>query len=105
MAVPSKEVLPVIFEDPLDPRFTKPTINEIQRLIYRGTYYIVSADEVPERAIVLDSRMIHAMKTDAAGIDTYKSRIVIQGHKDPMKWMVVIQATTLLRGSRRLVLT
>ena len=74
-------------------------------MIDRGTYSIVSTGKVPEGAIVLDSRMIHAIKTDAAGIDTYKSRIVILGRKDPMRWMVVNQAPTLLRGSLRLVLT
>ena len=94
----------VIVKDPLDPRLTDSARKEIKGLLDRGTYVVVDEADVPNGAIVLKSRVINTIKTDVTGKETYKTRLVIQGHRDPEKGHVVNEAPTVLRSSTRIIL-
>lgn len=54
---------------------------------------------------MLKSRVHHLIKKDDNGKETFKTRLGIQGHKDPEKKSVVTEAPTVLRSSIRLILT
>ncbi len=47
---------------------------------------------------------MHSIKFDADGKSIFKSRLVIQGHRDPEKHRVVNEAPTILRSSVRLLI-
>ena len=95
----------VIVDDPMDPRFLESSREEIQGLLDRGTYVIVNENDVPPGAIVLKSRVVHAIKKDSSGNEKYKTRLVIQGHLDPEKGKIVNEAPTILRSSTNVILT
>ncbi len=50
------------------------------------------------------ARIVHFIKFDANGTLIFKSRLVIQGHRDPEKHRVVNEAPTILRSSVRLLI-
>ena len=94
----------VIVDDPSDPRFLEYSREEIQGLLDRGTYTIVHEADVPPGATVLNSRVVHAIKTHSNSNEKFETRLVIQGHLYPEKGKVVNQAPTILRSSTRLIL-
>ena len=75
--------------NPMDPRFTESARDEIQGLLSRGSFKIVAKEDVPENCIVLKSRVHHVVKGDENENKKYKTRLVIQGHKDPDKGSIV----------------
>ena len=60
---------------------------------------VVRKEEVPNVATILKSRVQHSIKTNPDGTEKLKTRLVIQGHKDPYKETVVKEAPTILRSS------
>ncbi len=70
-------------------------------MLDRGTYVVVDEDSVQPGATVLNARVVHSIEFDSEGRPVYKSRLVIQGHRDPEKDRVVNEAPTLLRSSVR----
>ncbi len=93
-----------IFHNPIDSRFTAASKDEIEGLVSRGSYKVVREEDIPENATILKSRKNNTIKTDENGIQKYKSRLIIQGHRDPQKSLVVTEALTILRSSIKLVL-
>ena len=94
----------VIVRDPPDPRFTDSARDEIEGLLKRGSYVVVGKDEIPPDATVLKSRVRNSIKTKPDGSENFKTRLVIQGHKEPGKNQIVKEAPTVLRSSVRLIL-
>ena len=75
----------VIVRDPPDPRFTDSARDEIEDLLKRGSYVVVGKDEIPSDATVLKSGVQNSIKTKPDASENFKTRLVIQGHKDPEK--------------------
>ena len=94
-----------IVEDPMDPRFQKSSKEEMKGLVDRGSYKVVNKTEIPKGATIVKSRVQHSIKFDTNGNKKYKTRLVIQGDKDPDKGSVVTEAPTVLRSSVRMILT
>eukprot|EP00171_Calliarthron_tuberculosum_P023668 IDg23668t1 len=101
---PPSTICAVIVDDPMDPRFIESSREEMKGLLERGTYEVVSESDIPNRSVVLRSKVIHSIKTDALGNERCKTRLVILGHTDPDKNRVVNEAPTILRHSVRLIL-
>ena len=91
--------------NPMDPRFTESARDEIQGLLSRGSFKIDSKENIPENSIVVKSRVHHVIKKNENGNKKYKTRLVIQGHKDPDKGSIVTEAPTVLPSSLRLLLS
>ena len=99
------EFLETIVSDPLDPRFLKSSRAEIRVVLERRSYVAFNRKDIPNRATNLNSRVQHSIKTNPDGSDKFKTRLMIQGHKEPYKGSVVSEAPTTLRSSIRLILT
>lgn len=94
-----------IEKDPADPRFTESCRQDIQGLQDRGTIELVDKETIPENATILRPHVIHGIKTDATGNETFKTRLVILGHRDSDKGHIVNEAPTILRASSRIILS
>ena len=101
----SSRIYVVIVSKPDDPRFLESCRKEVQGLLYRGSYVVVNECDIPPGATVLRSRVHNTIKTDANGIKTFKSRLIIQGLRDTEKGSIVNETPTILHYSRRLVLS
>ena len=92
-------------DNPSDPRFYESSREEAQGLLDRGTYVVVSEEDVPPGSTIPRSRVIHPIKKDLNSKEKFKTRLVIQGHLDPEKRRVVNEAPTILRSSSRIILS
>ncbi len=88
-----------------DSRFEKPAKDEIEGLLQRGSYVVVLKSRIPKNATILKSRIDNTIKTDQFGYKKFKTRLIIKGHKDPDKGTNVTEAPTILRSSRRIILS
>ncbi len=82
----------VIVPPPDDPRFLESCRKEIQGLLDRGSYAVVNESDIPPGATVLGSRVQYSIKKDEYRNEKYKSRLIIQGHRDPEKVSIVNEA-------------
>ena len=99
--VPLTEVL-----HPNDPRaqpFDKAKRKEIEGLIERSTWKVVSRNEVPDNANILNGRFVLAIKDSGTNKEVWKARYVLQGHKDKMKRSFVHDTSTARQFSVKLL--
>ena len=87
-----------------DPRFITPTKDEIEGLLYRRSYIVVQKKDILKGAVILKSIIHNEIKQDEYGKEKFKSRLFIQGHRDPNKERTVAEAPSILRSSTRLIL-
>ena len=88
----------VIADDPLDNRFKESSKDEIKGLLDRGSYEVMQKSDILVGATILKSRIQNSFKTDQSGKVKYKTRLIIQGHRDPEKGTIVTEAPTILRN-------
>lgn len=100
MAFPSQ-----IVHEPHDERFIDAKSEDLKSLLEKGTYIIVSEQDVPSDAVILDSRFVLAIKHPEVEHPTFKARFVILGNKDPDKQRDVSGAPITLRTSLRITLS
>ena len=77
---------------------------EVSNLEERGTFKVMRTSELPDDANLLTARFVMSIKTDAQGIERYKARYVVGGHRDSMKNYLVHGSQTLQKPSCRLLL-
>ena len=63
----------------------KPIYEEIRDLLRRGTFKIISREEVLDGAYVLTARFVLAIKSKKNGSARIKARYVIGVHRDILK--------------------
>lgn len=93
-----------IVNDPNDPAFEVAKITELKIFLDKGTYKIVSEEDVLPNGTILNSRFLLSIKSPDSLNPIYEARFIIQGHKDPEKGKVVNEAHTVLRSSVRLII-
>lgn len=69
----------------------------------RDTFKIVPSQAIPNDASVLPARFVSNIKSDDS-VEKMKARLVIGGHRDPMKKLIVHQSQNVQPSSIRLVL-
>ena len=85
---PTEDALPLdaftveIVTDSQDGRFHQAKINELKQLLDKGTYKFVSKNDIPDDAVVLDSRFVLTIKNLESEVPIFEARFVILGHKD-----------------------
>jgi Reverse transcriptase (RNA-dependent DNA polymerase) len=84
-------------------RFDEVKAAEMQQLLKRDVFKWVPKSEVPVDANILRSKWVLVVKTAESDNPIYKARLVIQGHRDPLKGKMVTEAPTLITVSTRLI--
>ena len=87
-----------------DPRFRAAKEKEIEGLARRGTWRVVCAEDLPEKANVMGGRFVLTIKNKDTHEEIFKARFVVQGHKDSQKFSLLHKAATLHLRSIRLLL-
>ena len=77
---------------------------EIRDLMKRGTFMVVSKDDIPHGANGLPGRFVLPLKSTSEGKPIHKARYVIGGHRDKLKSFMVHSTQTLQPASIRLLL-
>ena len=70
-------------------------IEEIQNLLERGAFKVILKEDITTDSNVLPGRFFLAIKSTEDGEIKFKTRYVIDGHRDKEKNMMVHTATTL----------
>ena len=84
--------------------FVESKRKEINGLLEKITFEVVSISEVPKDTRIFSSRFVDKIKN--AGMTTVleKSRLVLQAYNNDGKDMILIHAPTIQRMSQRLIL-
>jgi Reverse transcriptase (RNA-dependent DNA polymerase) len=88
-----------------DARFDDAKKIELQQLLDRGTFTPVLKNKVPLDAVILQTKWILVVKNPGSTDELFKARLVVLGHRDPMKGKIVNEAPTLRSISIRLILS
>jgi Reverse transcriptase (RNA-dependent DNA polymerase) len=86
-----------------DPRMEAAKRKEIQGLLKRGTFKVILKSEIPDGANVLGGRYVLSIKDTGTNREVWKSRYVIQGHRDQEKEIMVRSSTNIQQRSLRIV--
>jgi hypothetical protein len=90
--------------DPRAAKFDNAKRKEVQGLIDRGTWKVVTKDSVSKDANVLGGRFVLAIKHEGTEKEVWKDRFVVQGYLDHLKTSLVhVTATSQQHSSRLLV--
>ena len=87
----NREVFGIIVSEPLDSIFLESYCDEIKGFWTEET-------EIPEGDDILKSRVQHSLKNSDRS-EKFKTRLIIQGHKDPDKEKILKEIPTILRSS------
>ena len=79
-------------------------MNEVRDLLTRGTFKVVSKEELLDEANALTARFILAIKSNANGGTKCKARYLIGRKRDKLKHFMVNGAETLQASSASLLL-
>lgn len=82
----------ITVDDPSNLRFFECSREEIEGLLDRRAYVVVSGEYVPCGSTFLRSRVLQSIKEDLIATEKFKTRLVILGLFDPGKWRVVNEA-------------
>jgi hypothetical protein len=88
-----------------DERFEAAKLAELKQLFDCNTFEWVDASAVPHDANVLRTKWVLVIKHPGTSDEQFKARLVILGHMDPMKGVVVNEAPTLRTASMRLLIS
>lgn len=86
------------------PQMMKARTAEAQSLLNRQASDVVAMDEIPEGSIILPGRFVMFIKSSEDGIERYKTRYAIGGHRNKLKNVMVHSSQTLQPSSTRLLL-
>ena len=78
---------------------------EVKGLMDRGTFTVVDRDTIPPDATILPCRFVLAIKTSEILKALHKARLVIGGHLDKLKALLVHSAQTVQSPTIKLLLT
>ena len=76
---------------------------EIQGLIEKGMFKVCLKTDVPEHANILGLRFVLTIKNKDTDHEIYKARLVVQGHKDAEKDMIINKVSSLHKRGVRLL--
>ena len=85
------------------PEFAEASRKEIKGLVDRGTWKIVLKQDVPKGANILSGRYVLVIKNVVTDKPVFKARLVVQGHKDKDKNILVHNSTNLRQSSTLLI--
>ena len=77
---------------------------EINGLLEKGVFEVVSISKVPQGIRIFNSRFVDEIKNIGTAAAFEKSRLVVQAYNDYDKEMILTQAPTIQRMSQRLIL-
>jgi hypothetical protein len=77
---------------------------EINDLLERGAFQIVSSADVPPEIRIFNSRFVDEIKHPGTPDAYEKSRLIVQAYNDHGKEMILTQSPTIQRMSQRLIL-
>lgn len=77
---------------------------EINGLLEKGVFEVVSISEIPQGIRIFNSRFVDEIKNIGTAAAFEKFRLVVQAYNDHDKEMVLTQAPTIQRMSQRLIL-
>lgn len=77
---------------------------DVTGLMSRGTFKVADIAEIPPRSSVLPCKLVWAVKEGAGGMDVYKARFVVGGHRDKYKVYLVHYTQKVQPSSTRLLL-
>lgn len=73
-------------------------------MIARGTFEWVLRKNVPNNAKILRKRFVLVIKRPGTSSEIFKARLVVQGHLDPLKGVILTEAPTLKNVSVRVII-
>lgn len=77
---------------------------EINGLLEKGVFEVVSISEVPKNTRIFNSRFVYEIKNIGTANAFEKSRLVVQAYNDHDKMSILTQSPTIQRMSQRLIL-
>jgi hypothetical protein len=105
---PGKNTVPadvtVHLQNLLEPRFTNSRRTEVNGLLEKGVFAVVTEDSVPYNTRIFNSRFVDEIKHPGTDKAFEKSRLVVQAYNDQGKNLVLTQSPTIQRVSQRIIL-
>jgi len=89
--------------DPRQKFFAEPKQIELQGLIDRDTWEIVSRSKIPKGANVMGARFVLTIKDEGTENERWKARLVVQGFNDNMKSCIVHDIPILRHFSVKII--
>jgi hypothetical protein len=99
---PRKPITVYLQED--DNTYVSSRKAEIQGLLEKGVFKIISKSDVPQGTRIFNSRFVDTTKNSGTSAAFAKSRLVVQAYNDGEKKLVLTQSPTIQRISQRLIL-
>ncbi|KHJ33690.1 hypothetical protein EV44_g3111 [Erysiphe necator] len=84
--------------------FTESRRKEINGLLEKGVFKVVSISDIPLNSRIFNTRFVDKIKHPGTNKAFKKSRLVVQGYNDEGKFMILTQAPTIQRSSQRILL-
>lgn len=78
---------------------------ELEELVSRGVFRLVSKRELQPNANLLGGRIIRCVKNVVTASERFKARFVVQGHRDSEKGSLIHDSAALRQSSLRLMLS
>lgn len=91
--------------NPINPNFTSSRQKELDRLIEKGVFEILSINGLPKGSRIFNSRFVDSIKHAGTTKAFENSRLVVQAYNDAGKYTVLTQSPTLQRLSQRIILS
>ena len=95
-----KDSLPPLTPTP----FVESRQKEMNGLLEKGVFEVVSISEVPKNIRIFNSRFVDEIKNIGTANAFEKSRLVVQAYNDHDKMSILTQSPTIQRMSQRLIL-
>jgi hypothetical protein len=92
------------FENPPTPTFAESRRKEINGLLEKRVFELITFDAVPRHVRIFNSRFVDEIKHPGTADAYEKSRLVIQAYNDQDKTLVLTQSPTIQRMSQRIIL-
>ncbi len=90
--------------DASGPPFTESRRKEINGLLEKGAFEVISISDVPSGMRIFNSRFVDEIKNEGTATAFEKSRLVVQAYNDHGKEEILTQSPTIQRMSQRLIL-
>ena len=84
--------------------FTDSRRKEINGLLEKGVFTVVTDSDVPQGVRIFNSRFVDEIKHPSTDKAFKKSRLVVQAYNDQGKDLVLTQSPTIQRVSQRIIL-
>ena len=88
----------------IEPSFRSSRLAELNGLLERGVFKLISRHDVPTKSRIFGCRFVDQIKNEGTEKAFEKSRLVVQAYNDAGKGCILTQAPTIQRASQRLIL-